>query len=296
MMTQQNGPDDSPEQNFHLQQSACSGFGLSLLIALGLLFGLSACVPTADSVDSTPVPVASDRPTPEPDAAVASPAVPSESAEPPDDPSASFEDANLPEERTNLLLIGPPGERRAALTDCGSLQTQAAMNRCAQQNYAQVDADLNKAYRALKAVLPKEGEQSLRTAEIAWLKFRDLDCDFERNAFAEGSIAPLVYNTCLTERTIARTDELFYPDLPDISYREADARLNETYQALSDGLSEDRQNDIAEVQIAWIEYRDRHCAFEILYGPNVIEKSQCLARLSTARTAQLQADLAQSNL
>lgn len=170
------------------------------------------------------------------------------------------------------------------------------MNLCAQQNYAQVDADLNEAYRALKVVLPKGGKEALIAAETAWLQFRDRDCDFERSAFAGGSIVPMIYNTCLTERTTARTNELFYPELPEISYQEADAQLNQTYRSLANSLSDDRKNDLSEVQLTWIEYRDRHCAYEILYGPNTIEKSQCLARMSAARTAQLQADLAQSKL
>ncbi|MGB3296426.1 MAG: lysozyme inhibitor LprI family protein [Phormidesmis sp.] len=294
-MTQQNRPDDSPRQS-QRRQPARLRLRLSYLIALGLLCSLGACAPTAERADSIPPSDASDRPTPKPEATVAPQAAPNVSAEPSDDSLNRSGDANLPRARSNQRLIGPASEREAALTDCGSLETQSAMNLCAQQNYAQVDADLNEAYRALKAVLPDGGEEALTTAEIAWLQFRDLDCDFERNAFASGSMAPLTYNTCLSERTSARTDELFYPDLPDISYQAADAQLNETYQALTAVLSKDRQNDLSEVQIAWVEYRDRNCDFEILYGSNVIEKSQCLARMSAARTAQLQADLAQSRL
>lgn len=292
MMTQQNGPDDSPRKHSQRWQASRLSFGLSHLIALGLLFGLSACVPTTERGDSISPSETSKRPTSKPEVTVAPPADPNPSTQSPESPSLD----NLQKPSSHALLIGPPGEREAALTDCGSLETQSAMNLCAQQNYAQVDADLNEAYRALKALLPDGGEEALSTAEIAWLQFRDLDCAFERSAFTGGSIAPLIYNTCLTERTIARTNELFYPDLPDISYQEADAQLNETYQALTSALNKDRHNDLAEVQIAWIEYRDRNCAFEILYGPNVIEKSQCLARMSANRTAQLQADLAQSRL
>ncbi len=290
-MTQQNGLNGSPYKDLQQRQPARFVCVLSRLIALSLLFGLSACVPTAQKVDSIPTSEAGDSPEPKPEAA-APQTDPSVSAEPSGDSAV----LDPPTERSNVLLIGPPGERQAALADCGSLETQSAMNLCAQQNYAQVDANLNEAYRALKALLPAGGEEALIAAETAWLQFRDRDCDFERSAFAGGSIAPLVYNTCLTARTAARTHELFYPELPEVSYQAADAQLNQTYQTLASGLSEDRRNDLSEVQLAWIEYRDRHCAYETLYGPNVIEKSQCLARMSAARTAQLQADLAQSSL
>lgn len=264
---------------------------LSRLILLIAVFGLSACAPqAAERVD--PEPTAEDSLDARSETAVAPPADPSTYVQSPEEPSSP----DLQRESSQALLIGPPEERQAALADCGSLETQSAMNLCAQQNYAQVDADLNEAYRLLKAALPDGGKEALSTAEIAWLQFRDRDCDFERSAFADGSIAPLVHNSCLTERTTARTNELFYPELPKVSYQEADAQLNQIYQSLTSRLSDDRRNDLSEVQLAWIEYRDRHCDFEILYGPNVIEKSQCLARMSANRTAQLQADLTQSNL
>ena len=280
-------------------------------MVLSLLCGLFACVPAGESEEPAPFPQASELPTSQSKAPAPPQTAPPEATERSENSAsadissdsladrsegAGLAEEDLPEERSDLLLVPPLEERQIALTDCGSLETQAAMNRCAQQNYAQADADLNEAYRALKAILSEGGEQALTAAEIAWLQFRDLDCNFERSAFTGGSVAPLVHHTCLTERTLARTDELFHPDLPGTSYQVADARLNETYQALRDRLADDQQNDIAEVQIAWVEYRDRHCAFEVLYGLNVIEKSQCLARLSATRTAQLQADLAQSSL
>ncbi len=292
-MTQQNGPDGLSTPKSGQQQPARWSIVLSRLIVLIVVFGLPACAPpTAESIDSEPA--AEDSLNAESETAVATPDEPSVPVQSPEEPSSSAPDLQRASSRT--LLIGPPGERQAALADCGSLETQSAMNLCAQQNYAQVDADLNKAYRALKGVLPEGGEEVLRMAETAWLQFRDRDCDFERSAFAGGSIAPMIYDTCLAERTTARTNELFYPELPEVSYQEADAQLNQTYQSLTSRLSDDRRNDLSEVHLAWIEYRDRHCAYEILYGPNIIEKSQCLARMSAARTVQLQADLAQSNL
>ena len=320
-MTQQNGPDNLSRH--WRRPSVPLSSKLIALVVLSLLCGLFACVPTEESKEPAPSPQASGLPAPQPEAPTPPPTAPPETVErsddpasadiPPDDRAVSPEDTGLaeegdlsedpafaeeelPEERSDRQRLTPPEEREIALIDCGSLETQAAMNRCAQQNYAQADADLNEAYRALKAILSEQGEQALTAAEIAWLQFRDLDCDFERSAFTGGSVAPLVYHTCLTERTLARTDELFYPGLPDISYQEAGTQFDETYRALTDRLSEKRQKDITEVQIAWLAYREHHCNFEILYSPNVIEKSQCLARLTDNRIAQLQAYLAQSSL
>jgi uncharacterized protein YecT (DUF1311 family) len=45
-------------------------------------------------------------------------------------------------------------------------------------------------------------------AQKDWLKFRDSHCKFEIKQYDGGSIQPLLYSTCLTERTNVRIEDL----------------------------------------------------------------------------------------
>ena len=105
----------------------------------------------------------------------------------------------------------------------------------------------------------------------------------------------MVFNDCLTHRTVTRTQELQGSILPDVSYEAADAELNQVYQALSDASAETIGENLITAQIAWIDYRDRNCTFEVIGSPNVISESECLARMSATRTEQLQITLDDQN-
>lgn len=198
--------------------------------------------------------------------------------------------------RSSSLIISDREERDPPLENCGSLATQVEMNLCAQKNYARVEEELSTIYQARQKVLPEAGQTALSSAESAWTEYRDLDCSFERDQFAGGSIAPLIYNNCLTERTIERTDELYEPELAQNSYEYADGILNAHYQTLQGVLTEARRRELTDAQLAWIEYRDRHCAFEAKYAQVDIQDNQCKARLTEARTRQLQAAAEQNSL
>ncbi len=89
-----------------------------------------------------------------------------------------------------------------------SAQTQAEMNQTANKDYQLVDAELNKVYKELIKLLDEKEKQLLIKAQIDWLKFRDSHCEFETNESEGGSIQPLMYSTCLTERTKNRIDDL----------------------------------------------------------------------------------------
>jgi len=172
-------------------------------------------------------------------------------------------------------------------SECDSPQTQLYMNLCAEQAYKRTDAILNQTYRRIQTQLSDSGKQSLTEAELAWINFRDLECDFSRDQFEGGSIAPLIYHSCLASYTEQRTGELQDPQLPQMSYETADKQLNQAYERLLAQLSETRSRDFVSSQLAWIKYRDRHCEFEVLYGAVPIEENQCLARMSDTRTEQI---------
>lgn len=104
---------------------------------------------------------------------------------------------------TLALLVAPSWAR-----DCANADTQTEMNRCAYEEYERADAALNGVYRALMGRLDDQRRQRLIEAERAWLKYRDAHCRSETTQSEGGSIHPLLYDSCLTEVTAARTKEL----------------------------------------------------------------------------------------
>lgn len=178
---------------------------------------------------------------------------------------------------------------------CNEAGTQAEMNTCADQDYKTADAELNQAYQSIRSQQSKSGKQALEGAEAAWISFRDLDCAFAGSQFEGGSVEPMIYSGCLSERTKARLKELQSAGPSQQSYEDADAQLNKAYESVQGVLSEVRKSELTQAQLSWLEYRDYNCAFEVDYSPTATDKNQCLARMSETRAAQLQTAYEQNN-
>ncbi|MBD2598427.1 lysozyme inhibitor LprI family protein [Nostoc spongiaeforme FACHB-130] len=93
-------------------------------------------------------------------------------------------------------------------TNCNDPQTQLEINICSQLSYQNADKKLNQVYKQLLPKLSKTRQQKLIAAQLAWIKFRDASCEFERSAYEGGSIAPAIYAGCLEEATNQRTQQL----------------------------------------------------------------------------------------
>jgi len=91
---------------------------------------------------------------------------------------------------------------------CPEAQSQFEMNQCAGKAYKAADAELNKVYQKLAAMLDEEEKSQLKTVETVWLKYRDANCEFVGDQFKGGSIRPMIYAFCLADMTRNRTAEL----------------------------------------------------------------------------------------
>lgn len=70
-------------------------------------------------------------------------------------------------------------------------------------------------YKKRVASLEKAQLERLRTAQRAWIAFRDAQCRYEAGVYEGGSMAPMVHSSCLTQLTEARTKDLnTLPDQP----------------------------------------------------------------------------------
>ncbi|HEU0079700.1 MAG TPA: lysozyme inhibitor LprI family protein [Longimicrobiaceae bacterium] len=116
--------------------------------------------------------------------------------------------ALLPAALLAVALAGGVRPLAAQSRECRDPKTQTAMNHCAQEGWRAADAELNAAYGRLSARLGTARRAKLRTAQLAWIRFRDGHCDFERSLHAGGSMQPAVYYACMASTTRARTAQL----------------------------------------------------------------------------------------
>ena len=75
-------------------------------------------------------------------------------------------------------------------------------------SYKNADKKLNQVYQQLLPKLSRSRKQKLIAAQLAWIKFRDVSCEFERSEYEGGSIAPTIYSGCVEQATKQRTQQL----------------------------------------------------------------------------------------
>jgi uncharacterized protein YecT (DUF1311 family) len=91
---------------------------------------------------------------------------------------------------------------------CPGSGSQSELNQCAARARDKADAELNKVYRELIKDTGTTERAKLRAAQLAWIKFRDTQCDYESVGNKGGSIYPMVYSFCLARVTSDRVKQL----------------------------------------------------------------------------------------
>ena len=90
---------------------------------------------------------------------------------------------------------------------CDDARTQLEMNECADREYRKADAELNRVYQEL--VRASGGtDAKLKAAQLAWIKFRDAECNYKASFNEGGSMQPMTYSFCLADLTTGRTKQL----------------------------------------------------------------------------------------
>lgn len=100
------------------------------------------------------------------------------------------------------------------------------MDRCADFEYKNADAHLNRVYRKAIQYMTDDLERaqklgdetqiryeqtaiaSLKEAERAWISYRDIQCKAAAQQYQGGSMAPMIYSQCLATVTKHRTADL----------------------------------------------------------------------------------------
>jgi uncharacterized protein YecT (DUF1311 family) len=87
-------------------------------------------------------------------------------------------------------------------------QSQMELNAQAGSAHQKSDAQLNAVYNKLRARISDAGKQKLLLAQQSWLRFRDLECEFETMGTVGGSIHSMIVAICLTRLTDQRIKDL----------------------------------------------------------------------------------------
>jgi uncharacterized protein YecT (DUF1311 family) len=106
------------------------------------------------------------------------------------------------------LLLAATTVRADDRVDCKHAMTQLDINTCAAQDFAAADAKLNRTYKTLISKLDANELAALKTAQRAWITWRDAKCNFETIASEGGSIRPMEFLTCQTQLTNDRSEQL----------------------------------------------------------------------------------------
>jgi uncharacterized protein YecT (DUF1311 family) len=82
------------------------------------------------------------------------------------------------------------------------------MTICAGEDYKAADALLNQTYREIEKDSDADTLHLLKTAQRAWLAFRDAECAYATADIAGGSMQPMLLSMCLAKLTEKRTRQL----------------------------------------------------------------------------------------
>lgn len=107
----------------------------------------------------------------------------------------------------SLILAAPQGAI-AQRINCSKATSTVELKYCSQQSYQAADKKLNQVYQQVSSRLNREPKQLLTTAEQAWIKFRDNNCNFETYANRGGTGYEIFRNGCLERLTKQRTQDL----------------------------------------------------------------------------------------
>lgn len=104
----------------------------------------------------------------------------------------------------SLLLFSPS----SFASNCESGGSQRELNACASSALDHETKIINRIYGDLRTKLDETQKRQMKDIQLAWIKFRDLECKFTAAGVAGGSVYPMVLDACLAEMTRQRIKEL----------------------------------------------------------------------------------------
>ena len=122
-------------------------------------------------------------------------------------------------EAVNDTLSAEP-DSQSSLTECIGVASNACQAEpegsstqgiiaCNQREASWWDQYLNGAYEPAETMLEPAAFTSLKTAQRAWLKFRDAECSFEYERYGDSSMRNIAQTGCMMTQTAQRAIDLY---------------------------------------------------------------------------------------
>ncbi len=100
--------------------------------------------------------------------------------------------------------------------NCDEPMSQMEMNYCSAWAAKLSDRQLNQVYQQVQVEYRRYSDASyqalrlnkLTEAQLAWIKYRDTNCEWQTSKYDGGSIQPLINHGCVERMTKQRTQEL----------------------------------------------------------------------------------------
>lgn len=93
--------------------------------------------------------------------------------------------------------------------ECDASSSTVELKDCVFKTYQKADKDLNQTYQRLLAKLTDTTHKKvLKTAQLAWLKYRDAHCEYEAYLNRGGTVYSVYYTSCLSHLTEERSQLL----------------------------------------------------------------------------------------
>ena len=92
--------------------------------------------------------------------------------------------------------------------NCKVAKVQMELNYCADRDFKSADRKLNAVYRKLLAASDSKEQDLLNAAKRNWVAYRDSECELEATGSVGGSMHPMEYSVCLTQKTEAHIKDL----------------------------------------------------------------------------------------
>lgn len=106
--------------------------------------------------------------------------------------------------RASIFMLLAVVANAAIAQNCKNPQTQLDMNVCSGRDFEREDKLLNKVYGELRSKLDATEKEKLKNVQVAWLKYRDLACEYEGAQYEGGSMQPLIFSSCKAMLTADR--------------------------------------------------------------------------------------------
>lgn len=92
--------------------------------------------------------------------------------------------------------------------DCTDMTSTYDVRLCLSNELEKADADLNKQYKLCMNKLDKVAQGKLKTAQKAWISFRDAECEYQADEMRGGTYEVVIALGCHVSETKERAEEL----------------------------------------------------------------------------------------